>query len=87
MGNVNIPLGSNAVYNAWFFTIGAHLPGYNRFTSLFDQYRLKTVVLKVRMLQPPEASSTTGTQQYYPDIYMTVDHDDSNVPTATDDVR
>ena len=39
------------------------------------------------MLQPPEATGTTGNQQYYPDFYMTVDHDDANVPADTDSVR
>lgn len=87
IANINIPIGSSAVYNAWYFTLGAHLPGYTRFTGLFDQYRLYSVTFKMRMLQPPEATGTTGNQQFYPDVYCTVDHDDNNVPTDTDYVR
>lgn len=87
LGNVNIPTGAQAVYNAWYFTLATHLPGYTRFSALFDQYRLVSVLMKFRMLQSPDASGTNAQQQYFPDIYCTVDHDDANVPGNTDVVR
>ena len=39
------------------------------------------------MVAPPEASTTDLRQQYYPDIGVTVDHDDNNLPTSLDYIQ
>lgn len=75
------------VFVAQTFTLANHLTNYTEFTAMFDQYRLRSVVYKVRMMRPPEAASTGANSQYYPDIYVTVDHDDSTVPTSVNEIQ
>lgn len=59
-------------------------------TALYDQYKIKTVVVRFRLTIPPEAanvpnSATLGNANtIYPDIVATVDHDDNNTPTSMD---
>lgn len=69
------------VFNSYYFTI-SQLNNYTEFTPLFDQYRIRTVIMKFRLIAPPEANNTPVNQQYYPDIACTVDHDDNNTVTS-----
>lgn len=78
--NLVLSAGTQRVFNSYYFTI-SQLPNYAEFTPLFDQYRIRTVILKVRLVSPPEANNTPILQQYYPDIACTVDHDDNNTVT------
>lgn len=80
LNNVTIPTGQNWVTFGAAFNI-AQLPNILDFTSLFDVYRIRCIVAKFRLVQPPEASNTPATSQFYPDIYMAVDHDDAAQPT------
>lgn len=86
-GGINIPIGSNQLLQGFQFTLQQLIPNYAEFTSLFDQYRLKKLVFKLRLVRPPEANNTSVNQQYYPDVYCSVDHDDSNAPTTVDQVQ
>lgn len=83
--NLTIPLGDNKLYFANSFAIGA-LPNIAEFTPLFDQYRIRYIIAKFRLVAPPEANAVTAQSQFYPDIYVTVDHDDAVTPTAVDQV-
>lgn len=83
--NLVILATNTAVYNSYYFTI-SQLPNYAEFTPLFDQYRIRTIVMKFRLIAPPEANNTTLTQQYYPDIAVTVDHDDNATVTAIETI-
>lgn len=83
--NILIPTGGNKVFFAQTFAANL-LPNLTDFTGLFDQYRIRAVTCKFRLIQPPEATNTPATSQFYPDIYLAVDHDDAAVPTAVDDV-
>lgn len=84
--NITVPSGTNYVTFAYAFAINGWLPNRLEFTELFDQYRLRCVVWRMRMVQPPEATNTPTTLQYYPDAYLTVDHDDANTPADVDEV-
>lgn len=85
LNNLNIPIGSNWIGFSNYFTI-ANLPNLTEFTGLFDQYRIRTVIMKFRLVNPPEGAAVTAPSQFYPDIYVTVDHDDNVTPTSVDSV-
>lgn len=85
LNNYLIPLGDNKVFFAQSYAISA-IPNYAEFTALFDQYRIRRVIVKFRLIQPPEASNTPATSQFYPDIGVTVDHDDATTPTSVDQI-
>ena len=59
------------------------LTNYTSFTDLFDQYRINKVTMKVRLISPPEDATTVNTT-FYPDFYVTVDHDDLTVPSGAE---
>lgn len=83
--NLQILTGNINVFNSYYFTLNS-LPNYAEFTLLFDQYRIWTMIMKFRLIAPPEANNTITTQQYYPDISCTVDYDDSNVVTCMETI-
>lgn len=85
--NLTIPIGANFNGYAYAFTLDGWLPNYTEFTNLFDQYRLRSVLFKMRLVSPPEANNTPITLQYYPDVIITVDHDDATAPSTVDEVR
>lgn len=84
--NITVPSGTNAVTFAYSFSLTGWCPNRAEFTELFDQYRLRCVVWKMRLIQPPDATNTPATLQYFPDAYLTVDHDDANTPADVDEV-
>ena len=60
---------------------------YTSYTSLFDQYKIKSVTLQFRLITNPddnllENSTTANQNTVFPDFYVTVDHDDINVPSS-----
>ena len=59
------------------------LANYTSFTDLFDQYRINKVTMKVRLISPPEDAATVNTT-FYPDFYVTLDHDDLTVPSGAE---
>lgn len=83
LNNLTIGTGSNWMAFASAFTV-SQLPNLTEFNSLFDCYRIRCIIAKWRLVQPPEAQNTPATSQFYPDIYVTVDHDDATVPTSVD---
>lgn len=85
-GNVVIAAGANSLFNAYSFTLQQLVPNYTEFSALFDQYRLRCLVFKIRMVRSPEAGATSTNGQYYPDIYCAVDHDDATIPPNVDSV-
>lgn len=85
--NLTIPSGSVFSTYGYYFTIDGWLPNYTEFTPLFDQYRLRSVIFKMRLVSPPEANNTPVTLQYYPDVIIAVDHDDATAPTTVDELR
>lgn len=85
LANLQISTGQNKVFFAYQFQLD-QLPNISDFQGLFDQFRIRCIIIKFRLVQPPEAGNTPATSQFYPDIYVTVDHDDSTVPTLVEDV-
>lgn len=85
LNNLTIPIGDNKCFFASSFGVSA-IPQIAEFTALFDQYRIRGVIAKFRLVQPPEATNTAATSQFYPDIYVTVDHDDAATPTTVDQI-
>lgn len=85
-GNITVASGTSSVTFAYSFTLTNMCPNRSEFSELFDQYRLRCIVWKMRMIQPPEANNTPTTLQYYPDAYVTVDHDDANQPADVEEV-
>lgn len=69
------------------FNIGM-LQDISTIVQLFDQYRILRVDFYIRMCIDPAANqplnNATGsnTNNFYPDVYLTVDHDDVNTPTS-----
>lgn len=85
LNNLVITTGNNKVFFGYSFGLD-QLPNYQEFSALFDQFRIRRVMMKFRLVQPPEASNTPATSQFFPDIYTTVDHDDASVPGDIDTV-
>lgn len=85
LNNLTITTGTNKVFFGYTFTAD-QLPNISDFQGLFDQYRIRSIVMKFRLVQPPEAQNTTAASQFYPDIYCTVDHDDATTPTTIDEI-
>lgn len=85
--DIPVLVGTSGVTQAYAFTLAGSLTNYTEFTQLFDQYRLKSVMMKIRLVQPPEANNTSSTSQYYPDIVVAVDHDDNTVPSGYDTIQ
>lgn len=83
--NLQITTGSNWMSWATTFSAGT-LPNITEFSNLFDVYRIRRVTIKLRLVQPPEATNTPATSQFYPDVYVTVDHDDATIPPSVDSV-
>lgn len=83
--NLVLTTGNNKIFFGYAMSLDG-MPNYSEFTSLFDVYRIKGVTFKFRLIQPPEAQNTPATSQFYPDIGVTVDHDDANAPTLVEDV-
>lgn len=58
------------------------LPNLTEFTNLFDQWRLKSVVVRVDV--PMGNSNSFQTPIVYPDIFYIADYDDTGSATLTD---
>lgn len=62
---------------------------YTDFTNLYDQYRINMVVMKVRMVNVPEAYAQAGStvtpnsMNMYPRIWWTLDYDDTTAENWT----
>lgn len=80
LGNISVVSGTSFTGAAYSIYLAGFLPNYSEFSAMFDQYRLRTILMKFRLVAPPEANNTPLTLQYYPDIICTVDHDDANTP-------
>lgn len=64
------------------FTL-ASLRNYTDFTNLFDQYKINKVDLYFKLIQNPEAPTTTNTvATYYPTLWFVRDYDDSSTMTV-----
>ena len=58
-----------------------------KYIDLFQFYRINTVTVRFRLRSNPNAvttlnSGTTTNMNFYPDIYIAVDHNDSQTPTG-----
>lgn len=49
LNNIVIPLGDNKVFFAAAYTL-SNLTNYAEFTALFDQYRIRTIIVKFRLV-------------------------------------
>lgn len=85
--NLTIPSGSTFSTYGYYFDLTGWLPNSTEFTVLFDQYRLRSVIFKMRLVSPPEANNTPVTLQYYPDVIVAADHDDVTAPSTVDELR
>ena len=64
-----------------------NLTDLQKYIDLFQFYRINTITVRVRLRSNPNAVTTlnSGTMMnfnFYPDIYICVDHNDSQTPTA-----
>ena len=59
----------------------ADMPEYSKFTDIFDQHKIRKVIIRFRLVYDP-AKAPLANQAVYPDMYRTVDHDDNNSLTA-----
>lgn len=63
--------------------------GYTEFTSLYDQYRIRSVTMTIRFLNVPEANSQIGVttipnpMNIYPRIWFITDRDDATAESWT----
>jgi len=61
----------------------ASLRNFSDFTNLFDQYKINQVDLYFKLIQNPEAPTTTNTvATYYPTLWYVRDYDDSSTMTV-----
>ena len=75
-----VSFSSNNLNGALNFQL-ADMPEYSKFTDIFDQYKIRTVMVRFRLIYDP-ATAPLANQGVYPDIFATVDHDDNNGLTA-----
>ncbi len=77
-----------SVYGGTYFYLG-QVPGFAEFTALFDQYRIRKVVLEFRPNQQSYTSSTnTSAVTNIPmRIVTAIDYDDSVAPTSHNELR
>lgn len=60
---------------------------YSELTTLYDQYKIWKVVFTFRLIQNPNSTaqvnngSVTNSSNFYPNIWIVPDHDDSSTPT------
>lgn len=100
-GNFNVSNGSYSTSNSvlisnsagvtetsfsTYFTL-ADLPNVSEFANLYDQYKLKCVVVQIKMINTPEQYwglgqvSQANPTNFYPTLWYSVDHDDNAVAT------
>ncbi len=60
------------------------LPNTSEFSNLFDQWRIKDVMLRIDIPAGFYAGGTATTQVFMPDLYYVVDYDDQGDATVTD---
>lgn len=68
------------VYSAFSFNLNA-VPNSSEFTSLFDQYRVDYIKIKIL---PRGSSAEAGTNNNVGKIFSVIDYDDDTVPTSID---
>lgn len=80
----------NAIYapytNAFTFSL-SDLPVVSDFASLYDQYKLNFVILKIRLYNTPDAQSGFINSSNYPTLYYVKDYDDDSIPTSLNQLR
>jgi len=77
----------NAPYvNALSFAL-SDLPNNNEFTNLFDQYKLNFVVVKFRLVNDPGAQPAAYNYSNMPELFWSVDRDDSSPPSSINELR
>jgi len=68
------------------------LASYTDYTACFDQYKIKSVTFECRLCVDPSGSNqlnstgVTNANNFFPDIYATVDHDDIDTLTTIDKI-
>ena len=72
---------------AMYFTIG-DLNNVTEFTNLFDQYMINMVIVTLKLVGVPEATSPPNTNtanygNYYPTVWYSPDYDDNSATTIT----
>lgn len=70
-------------YGSMSFTLNS-LPGYTEFTNLFDQYRIKKVLVQAFPFMTQESDTTTTPARNI--FHWCVDHTDVTSPAAESDV-
>lgn len=69
------------------------LPSYTEFDVLYDRYMITTVVLKIQLIQNPDASyytastTTVNAANWYPKFWYYPDYDDNTAPSSLDEVK
>ena len=61
----------------------------NNYASLFQYYRINTITARFRLRSNPNAvttlnNSTSTNFNFYPDLYICVDHNDSTAPSSNE---
>jgi len=77
-----------SVYGGTYFFLG-QVPGSSDFTNLFDQYRIRKVVLQFKANQQSFTSSTgsSAVTNIPTRIVTAIDYDDSVAPTSLNELR
>lgn len=65
------------------------LPNYSEFTSLYDQYRINAVVVKIKFMQqtPSQTEQVAVPDVVQPVLHWIVDSTDAAPPTTLDQIR
>jgi len=89
---VTLPAASNFIGFAYAPCLN-DVVGDTDFTNLFDQYKIKRVTFRFRLVTNPDASNlqnttaTTNAANVFPLLYLFPDHDDVTVPASINEVR
>lgn len=69
------------------------LPSYTEFDTLYDRYKITTVIVKFQLISNPDANyfpgnnTTANADNWYPKLWYYPDYDDNTAPTSLDEVK
>lgn len=82
----NIPAGATQAGMGCSFAL-TDLPSFGDFTTLYDQYQLRMVVVEIKLVTNPDANLAVNTlvtnngSNFYPTLWYVTDRDDTVAPT------
>jgi len=88
-GNLNVVNGVTDARMGLRFSF-ADMQNASEFTALYDQYKIKAILITIKMINNPDSAAVVGDNQvtngnnYYPTLWYCIDQDDGDAPSIAD---